>query len=248
MADVALSAEEAAIAWIASYKAANQMITLDEMDRVIDLLENPPAAGPLRSVLDTYSGPPINFKAMREELSFYECSQNESELNLMLEVIRGRHSLLEVGSRFGGTLRRMASVLAPQSLVVSIDFPMADGTPHAYNPLGSLKANCQKISEMGHRVELILFDSRSPQVIADVRALGPFDFGFIDADHSYEGVKADWENYGPMCKVVGFHDINGNEDGCVRLWRELKCEHRYSEFIDISGPRHLGIGLIHMDD
>ena len=66
---------------------------------------------------------------------------------------------------------------------------------------------------------------------------------FIDGDHSYEGVKADWENYGPMCKVVGFHDIdNKNEPGCVRLWNELKAQHRFLEIID--KPGELGIGII----
>jgi len=226
---------------------AFQRITLEEMSRVLDLIEHPPASGILRDILATYSGPK-DFAAVREEIKFYECSQDQEELSQMLHLIRGKRSLLEVGSRFGGTLRRMAEVLAPKSLVVSVDFPMRDGAPHAFNPVGSLKQNCQRIADMGHHVELIMFDSHSPQVIQSVQELGPFDFGFIDADHSYEAVTEDWINYGPMCKVVGFHDIYGNETGVQRFWSEVKPGHRWREIINYEGIHKLGIGLIFNDD
>ena len=37
------------------------------------------------------------------------------------------------------------------------------------------------------------------------------DFLFIDGDHSYDGVKADFEMYAPMVRpggLIAFHDIN----------------------------------------
>jgi predicted O-methyltransferase YrrM len=76
--------------------------------------------------------------------------------------------------------------------------------------------------------------------------LGPFDLVFIDGDHRYEGVKADWENYGRLGKVVVFHDIVRHPDGARnapqvwRLWQEL--EGNKSQFI---GPDSLmGLGVV----
>jgi predicted O-methyltransferase YrrM len=56
-------------------------------------------------------------------------------------------------------------------------------------------------------------ESTDSEVIAAVEAFAPYDFLFIDGDHSYEGCKADWDNYSPMVRaggLIGFHDV-GNE-------------------------------------
>ncbi len=50
----------------------------------------------------------------------------------------------------------------------------------------------------------------STEVVEQVRAITPFvDLRFIDGDHSYEGVKADWEAYKSFLKpgsTVVLHD------------------------------------------
>ena len=176
------------------------------------------------------------------EIEFNEHSQDPVEFAQLLVGIRGSKSILEVGSRFGGTLRRMAEVLAPQSTVVCIDLPMEDGM--TLDPAPSLRANCKRIQEMGHHVELFLANSRDPVVIEKVRGYGPYDFCFIDGDHSYDGVKADWENYGPMAKIVGFHDIINPPSEVDKLWAEIKPHYKHVEFINYDGGRQLGIGVL----
>ena len=225
---------------------------LRELKAMIDLIVNPPQSGPLKmpvqDVLANYNGP-RDLKGLLEALDFFECAQDPLELKEMINIIGGCSSILEVGSRLGGTLYRMASVLAPNSMVVSVDFPMADGTPGIVDPEKNLRHNCEQIAALGHHVELILGDSHSQGVVDKVREYGPYDFGFIDADHSYEGVKADWENYGPMCRVVGFHDIdNSNEPGCIRLWRELKDKYRSTEIMHKHLGMRLGIGIIYREE
>ncbi|MCJ7617585.1 MAG: class I SAM-dependent methyltransferase [Desulfobacterales bacterium] len=61
------------------------------------------------------------------------------------------------------------------------------------------------------------------------------DILFIDASHTYESVKKDFEMYSPLCTgVVGFHDIESGRYsdqeifGAYRFWEELK-NRRYPE-------------------
>jgi hypothetical protein len=57
------------------------------------------------------------------------------------------------------------------------------------------------------------------------------DFLFIDGDHSYEGVKKDFEMYSPLVKsggLIAFHDIVDTDlirsagHGVHIFWRQLK--------------------------
>lgn len=68
-------------------------------------------------------------------------------------------------------------------------------------------------------------DSRSPEYVAWRERLGPIDLVMIDGDHSYEGVKRDFEiNRALPHRWLGFHDITGAEASTVgvkRLWDEL---------------------------
>lgn len=183
-------------------------------------------------------------------LRHFECQQNPQELAVMLTFLKDKKSLLEIGSNYGGTLRRMAKVLAPKSRVVSIDMP--EDKNALVRPIVSLKANAQKIANCGHDVELIIGDSHSKPVIERARQWAPYDFIFIDGDHSYEGVKQDWLDYGPMGNIVGFHDIAGGETGCVRFWKELREEGKHNmldvihaQYIEeLEQYMNLGIGIV----
>jgi hypothetical protein len=53
-------------------------------------------------------------------------------------------------------------------------------------------------------------------------AAAPFDFVFIDSDHSFEGLQTDWNAWAPLASdVIALHDVVGAPgDGSVRFARE----------------------------
>ena len=72
------------------------------------------------------------------------------------------------------------------------------------------------------------------------------DFLFIDADHSYEGVKKDFEMYSLLVRkggIIAFHDIiPSGYPKVYKFWNEVKYE--YLEIIKDRNQNCYGIGII----
>lgn len=181
-----------------------------------------------------------------------ELMQDEAEIVALADVIRseGVTSFLEIGSKFGGSLRRIADVMPVGSRVVSVDLPR--GTRLWRDSEPALRSVMREFKSFGYDTHLIWGRSDDHTVIERVRALGPFDACFIDADHSLKAVTADWETYGPMCRIVAFHDIAwkrqqewiGTRIYVPELWDELKTKYRHQEIkLDPSGEDN-GIGVL----
>lgn len=72
-------------------------------------------------------------------------------------------------------------------------------------------------------VEGAHYDSRgSDEAVKDWT--GQIDVLFIDADHSYEGCLADWNNFSPFVKPGGwvvFHDCDDTSPGVERVFDEI---------------------------
>lgn len=76
------------------------------------------------------------------------------------------------------------------------------------------------------------------------------DLLLIDGDHSYHGVRGDFETLAGLASIVVLHDIaNRAVPGVARFWGELKASptYRSSEFVaqypGVDGP-YLGIGML----
>jgi predicted O-methyltransferase YrrM len=96
-------------------------------------------------------------------------------------------------------------------------------------------------------------DSHHPDQIKQFEKYN-WDFAFIDGDHSYEGVKADFYNLLPYLKKgtpVAFHDIVISDfhhtHGCYvgEFWRDLKNEYKATKFEEFStNLEWAGIGIV----
>jgi predicted O-methyltransferase YrrM len=178
-------------------------------------------------------------------------SQKPAELAALIRRVRQLRprSVLEIGTQSGGTLYCWCRLAAPEATIVSIDLPGGE-FGGGYTPERAEEMRLH-FPNNGQALHLIQADSHSPEALAELRArIDSIDFLFIDGDHSYEGVKADFEIYGPLVRkggLIALHDIceHAEEVGCGVdvLWREIRDQGEYEEFI--SPPASWGgIGLL----
>lgn len=178
--------------------------------------------------------------------------QYDAELNefIALMIKNNVRSYLEIGSKFGGSLWRIGSALPLGSLIVSIDLP--NGTGEWEFSQASLSNCVMYLNEKGQSAKAIFGDSTDHNVIRSAMKLAPFDMVYIDGDHRLDGLKKDWENYGPLGKMVAFHDIAWKNEPKDRgyvmdvppFWNKLKRQHKHVEIKLDPTKRDNGIGVL----
>jgi predicted O-methyltransferase YrrM len=174
------------------------------------------------------------------------------ELGKLLQSVAPKRSL-EIGTNYGGTLFLLCTVSPPGAQIISVDLgggPFGGGYPRRKIPL------YRKFPRNGQKLRLIRADSHMPETQERVlRALqgDRLDYLFIDGDHTYEGVKRDFEMYSPLLRsggLVAFHDIAEHRRelacGVDKFWNEIKQPYRHREMIENPNQGWAGIGVLFM--
>jgi len=178
--------------------------------------------------------------------------QDPKEFEQFLRFIKKEQvrSYLEIGSKHGGSFWRVTRSLPGGSRVVSVDLPQADKSFKVSEP--NLRACIDKLKAKGYDAHLFLSDSTKPETVDRVRELGPFDLVFLDGNHTEPYVWKDWHNYGPMARMVAFHDIAHWREipdskklpiDVPKVWSKLKEAHRHIE-IKMCPTHDNGIGVL----
>lgn len=127
----------------------------------------------------------------------------------------------EIGVLFGGSLLMTIHALraiGSTTKVVGID-PFSGYYGREYDPMTGLSVTAEQVwhnlSALGladHPVHLITAPSESPEAQQQAQHYR-FASLWIDGDHSYEGIKRDWDFYAPLVIPDGYVLIDNYRDG-----------------------------------
>ena len=135
-----------------------------------------------------------------------ETQTTADERNCMARYATGKKLLAEIGVYQGVTTCRLKAAMDPAGLLVAID-------PYPTGRLGFSAAERIAKREVakvpGGRISWLR--TTGIQAAAQFAQNGgaAFDFVFIDGDHTYEGLRDDWESWSPLIGargIVALHD------------------------------------------
>ncbi len=163
--------------------------------------------------------------------------------------------ILEIGTANGGTLFLLSKISSPDALIISIDLPegrFGGGYPSKF------KHVYKKFASRNQKMFLLRKDSHKSSSMRKVKKIlnkKLIDVLFIDGDHTYDGVKKDFEMYSPLVNrngVIAFHDIvvvppekELNVDVNI-FWNDIKEFFEYKEIVEDWDQEYGGIGIIKM--
>lgn len=192
----------------------------------------------IHSVIDTAYN---KYGLIQHPTEYFNFCQFYQELNCK--------NILEIGSYFGGNFYMMCKLSSVNGVKISIDCPSYQNTETqrnlfiAYNYMKRFSDNAYVINTDSHLDE-------TKTTVSNILGDQKLDFIFIDGDHSYYGVKKDFEMYSSFIKkggYIAFHDINPTKDKyefkyeVSKFWNELNYKNKF-EFN--SKSYYMGIGVI----
>ncbi|MGC1424020.1 MAG: class I SAM-dependent methyltransferase [Terracidiphilus sp.] len=219
---------------------AEAIRSLSSVPPLLRTIDNIPMTASPADLVDISLGcPAIQSQQIRSEFL---------ELAKMVKAQQCKY-IMEIGTYRGGTLFVFSQLADPHATVISLDFHFSF-LGKVYGALQ--KPLLRKFVRNGKSLFLLRQDSHLPeteQVVRDILKDNELDFLFIDGDHTYEGVRADFTMYSPLVReggLIAFHDIaeSGGSREVHRLWEELKPNYRHSEFIHKTGSGAMGIGVL----
>lgn len=167
--------------------------------------------------------------------------QKVRELAPLIALLRRRRltTVVEIGTARGGTLYAWCRLAGPDATIVSIDLPGGRYGGGYTMEDASVFLGYGRADQQLHFLRRDSHDEGTQALLSEILDGRRIDFLLIDGDHTYRGVKQDFEMYAPLvgdgCPIA-FHDIlpHSVDQACEvdRFWTEVKADFRHLEFVD----------------
>ena len=176
----------------------------------------------------------------------HSANQKLVEFAALIRLLSDRelNVVVEIGTAHGGTYWAWCRLAIPTAHLVSVDLPGND----------DWTARVRTYPRPTQTQTVIRADSHDPGTVRSLDGLkGSVDLLFLDGDHSYDGVRADFENYAPLVKpggLIAFHDVESTNHPASqvdRLWtqlRDLYDSHEIIDAVDDEQSGRYGIGVL----
>jgi predicted O-methyltransferase YrrM len=183
---------------------------------------------------------------------FFRPLQKRTEIFRLVDILERLRptAICEIGAAGGGTTFLLAHAAAPDALIVSLDLAFTE----------SRKAALKQFALPGQKLVCLQKNSHELETVSAIESCltgRRLDVLYLDGDHSYEGIKADFELFSPLVKpggVIVFHDIvpdyktrygietTSYVGGVPQFWTEIKSTYRTVEEV-IENPEQDGFGI-----
>jgi cephalosporin hydroxylase len=181
----------------------------------------------------------------------WQIMEEIKNLLLILDKVKPK-VILEIGTAKGGTLFLFSNIAHEEAILISVDL---------YQTIEK-RILFRYIKKGKQKIYLIQGDSHSIETLRKIEEIlkgRKVDFLFIDGDHSYEGVKRDFEMYSPLVRkggIIAFHDIipdyytrygikTSTWAGEVyKFWNEIKEKYEHLEMVKDREQNGFGIGVL----
>lgn len=165
---------------------------------------------------------------------------SKAEGALLRRFAQGSKLIVEIGVAEGGSAWEAASVMPADGQLVLIDPYM-----HEKSRIGAARSTARRLVAGAARGEVRWVRLMSHDAAAAWST--PIDFLFIDGDHTYEGVRRDWDMWTPHLAPEGrvaLHDAHSDADwvhpgtGPHRLLEEIRSD---PSWVDVAAVDSLAV-------
>lgn len=205
-----------------------------------------------RKRLDGITGSEELYKVAHDEFGIL---QVQSEISSFLDYIASQQPVVigEIGLKHGGNSFLFLRKLAKTELYLGMDLVLEN------------TAKLRYYRRRGQKLHFFEGNSQLPRMVACAKKAlrgRPFDFLFIDGDHSYRGVLEDLIQWYPLVRpggLIAFHDIVPDIEaktgvrpegtmiwggGVYKLWEALRPHFSAREFVEDWDQGGFGIGVM----